>query len=315
MRRCGFSVLVMGVALALVACGNDTADGTTGAGGSGSGGGGTGGSTGTGSWPTGEWVRLVDAGWTLGSGTEGYHCALKTIDEDLWIGGFRAVAPEGTHHTVVTVSDSSQPDGDFPCDAGRLSDEMIFSSGVGTDDVMLPEGVAFKISKGKRVLLNLHLYNVTGAELTETSGTEVMLVSAAEVEQEAEMIFAGTPIISLAPQSPGATSGTCTFAQDATVMSIWPHMHQYGTHMTVTHESDDGDEVLHDAPFAFEEQVNYRITPRVVKAGERLRVTCDYENTSSDTVTFGDSSDQEMCFAGVYRYPAEKSGLFCDFPF
>ena len=265
--------------------------------------------------PSGEWQSLVDTGWALDGGREGYHCALTTVQQDMWVAAFRALSPEGTHHTVVSISDSTEPDGDFPCDAGRLSDEMIFASGVGTDDLVLPEGVAFKIPKGKRVLLNLHLYNTSGGEITGVSGTQVKVIDAADVKQEAEVIFAGSVLIAVPPLQDGGSTGTCTFNQDATVMSVWPHMHQYGTHMQVTHEASDGEHVLHDGPFHFEEQVNYPIAPQQVKAGEAVRVDCSYENPTSSTLSFGDSSDQEMCFAGLYRYPAEHNGLFCDIPF
>ena len=265
--------------------------------------------------PPGEWQSLVEAPWTVSSGGETYHCAIATVEEDMWVGAFRALAPEGTHHTVVSMSDSNQPDGDFPCSAGRLEDEMIFASGVGTDDLILPEGVAFKIEKGTRVLLNLHLYNATGSSIDGVSGTQVKVVDPATVQHEAEVVFAGSVLIAVPPMGPGETTGTCLFPQDMTVMSVWPHMHQHGRHMKVTHEGRDGDTVLHDEPFDFEEQVNYRIQPRVVAAGESLRVDCSYENPTSSSLSFGDSSDQEMCFAGIYRYPAARDGLFCDVPF
>jgi hypothetical protein len=42
-------------------------------------------------------------------------------------------------------------------------------------------------------------------------------------------------------------------------------------------------------------------------------VTCSYNNTTGAAVGFGDSSDNEMCFAGMYRYPAANSSLFCPF--
>ena len=47
-----------------------------------------------------------------------------------------------------------------------------------------------------------------------------------------------------------------------------------------------------------------------VRAGERLDVDCTFINGTGSTVTFGDSSDQEMCFVGIYRYPATNAGVF-----
>jgi hypothetical protein len=267
-----------------------------------------------GSAPQGDWITLIDANWSMAAGDEGYHCALKTLDEDMYVGVFEGIAPQGTHHTVLSLTDTDQPDGDFACGAGTLSDEMVFASGVGSNDLTLPSGVAFKLPKGRKMLLNLHLFNTGTATLAELSGVRAILVPASQVEQEAESIFAGTVLIGLSPMSEGEAIGSCRFQEDATLISVWPHMHQYGTHMKVVHEGAEGQTTIHDADYAFEEQINYDIEPRLVRGGDRIYVTCSYQNTSSQTISFGDSSTQEMCFAGLYRYPAARDGLFCDLP-
>lgn len=259
---------------------------------------------------TGDWQTLIARDWTLAPGTEQYRCSRITVTEDLYITGFRSIDPSGTHHTVVTVEDSGS-DGDFDCNPGTLADEMIFASGVGTDVLEFPEGVAFKVPAGRKILLNLHLYNTGESETTGRSGTEIKTIAASEVEQEAEVTFAGTFLISIPANSEHSTSGRCTFTQDATVMTIWPHMHQLGTHMKVVHEASGGDVTLHDEPYNFEEQVNYMIDPVMVRAGEAVRADCTWNNTTGETVTFGDSSDKEMCFAGLYRYPKSGEDTFC----
>jgi hypothetical protein len=47
-----------------------------------------------------------------------------------------------------------------------------------------------------------------------------------------------------------------------------------------------------------------------VKAGDQIRVTCTYLNTSGGPVTFGDGQFSEMCFSGLYRYPVLDEGVF-----
>jgi hypothetical protein len=39
-------------------------------------------------------------------------------------------------------------------------------------------------------------------------------------------------------------------------------------------------------------------------AGDRLRVYCTYVNDTGQPVTHGESSTDEMCLFGIYRYPA-----------
>jgi len=86
-------------------------------------------------------------------------------------------------------------------------------------------------------------------------------------------------------------------------------MHMVGHHQKIEHEG----EVILDAPFDFNEQRFYPIEPRTVEAGDRFDVTCTWLNpTGSGERTFGDGdSEDEMCFAGFYRYPRADSGVFC----
>jgi hypothetical protein len=261
--------------------------------------------------PPSSFNTLIERSWSIPAGQEFYRCKRMTVTEDMYIAGFRAIAPNGTHHTVLSVDTSgSAADGEFDCDAGTNAHAMLFASGVGTDDLYFPGGVAMKVTAGTQLLLNLHLYNVGETTLTGSSGTMVATIPASAVEQEAEVIFAGTFLINLRGDLPADTvqkvSGGCNFDRDQTVMTVWPHMHQLGVHMKVTHNGT----ALHDKAYSFNEQVNYPITPVVVKNGDRIDVECSYINNTGQGVTFGDSSDSEMCFAGLYRYPASNAGLF-----
>jgi len=258
-------------------------------------------------------TSLIQRAWTVPAGTEIYRCTRVTVQQDVYISTFRALSPVGTHHTVLSVNPSpSQPDGDYNCSAGDIEHSMLFASGVGTDDLAFPTGVAIRVRAGQQLDLNLHLYNVSDAPISGTSGTAVKTLLAAEVQQEAENVFGGQYLIFL-QNMPGVEqniTGGCTFSQDATVITLWPHMHQLGRKIKVTHEASGGDNVLLDQAFDFNEQLNYDIAPVQVQAGERLKVDCTYMNNTGSTVTFGDSSSQEMCFVGIYRYPATNQGVF-----
>jgi hypothetical protein len=50
-----------------------------------------------------------------------------------------------------------------------------------------------------------------------------------------------------------------------------------------------------------------------MKSGDKLQVICSYNNTTGETVFFGDSSLEEMCFSITFRYPATGGafGIIC----
>ena len=294
-----FGILCAIFALVISACGDD---------------GGDDGNSGDRDAAPGDWVTLMSSEWTVPAGDEIYQCVRLTVSEDMFITGFRTLGSEGTHHSVLTVGNSSQPDGTFPCNGGTNHNSMIYGSGIGTDELTLPSGVAMPVRAGQQLLLNLHLYNLADSPLPGTTAIEVQSIPAGDVVHEAETILMGKVATLLIPPGPSTQVGTCTMNGDVTIFTVSPHMHQLGTHMKVAAEpSGQAEIVLHDEDYFFEEQLVYPIAPVELSRGDKIKVHCSYNNTTGDFVTYGDSSDLEMCYATVYRYPAHGGtfGIVC----
>jgi len=258
-----------------------------------------------------DFTTLIERSWTIDPG-ETYKCVRIVAEEDLYITTFHATAPDGTHHTVLTKADGGTP-GEYDCNAGNLDLEMLFASGVGTDDLVFPDGVAMKVDAGQTLNLNLHLFNTGTSPLSGTSGIDVRTIAEADVTDEAEMVFTGQASFEI-PGETGATpyvvTGGCSFPRDATLLAYWPHMHQYGVHQKVTMTIGGAEQVVHDAAYSFFEQKNYPVEPLEIREGDSIEVECSYENHTGSPVEFGDSSEQEMCFTGFYRYPKQALFLF-----
>lgn len=314
--------MVCGLVLGLAACGGDDASSDVAQGGTGQGGGAQGGSSGSsqgaqgggagssqgggaGGGGGGEWTQLLSGDWSLDSGDEAYECVLFTVPEDMYVSGFRPIAPTGTHHTVLTREEAtSRPDGVSPCNAATNGPNMIYGSGVGTEPLEFPQGVAIKLVKGERLMLNLHLFNVSPKKLTGSSGIEVLRVAEADVVHEAEMVLAGKDQGLTVETGESTQTGHCTMSGDTTVFAVLPHMHQLGIHMKVSAELPGGDQTLLDTDYSFDEQKYVVQDPNVsLSQGTRLRIECTYYNDRGEMVYFGDSSLAEMCYAGTYRYP------------
>ena len=250
-----------------------------------------------------SFTTLASTDWSLDAGKETYLCAVSTVPEDMLIHAFRPIAPVGTHHTVVTWGDAA-PDGVYECDVNDFLPNLIYASGVGTEDYTLPDGVGVRLGKGQKIHLQLHLFNAQTHALTGRSGVEVARMPESELANEAEFVLAGTDTLSL-PPGPGTASGTCTMAGDVTIFGLWPHMHRLGVHEKATAKPADGaPSVIWDGAFSFDDQRFYDQSPLLaLKAGDQVVVDCSYENTTATTVHWGESSTAEMCFFGLYRYP------------
>jgi hypothetical protein len=260
------------------------------------------------------WTPLISRTWTLAAGaTNTYKCTRIKAANEMWVAGFRAASPAGTHHSVLTISTTNTQTGDYDCSAGSLDNQMLYAAGVGTDDLAFPPGVAMHIAAGTYINLNLHLFNATDQMMADTSGVLVKIVAQADVVNEADMMFSGkAPFTLTAGTGPQEVIGGCSAPTDWHIFTLWPHMHQIATHQKWTYTPSGGATVtLLDDDFVFTEQKNYPIPDTVIPSGARIETTCTYVNTTGHSVSFGDGSDKEMCFTGMYKYPAGGSLFQC----
>jgi hypothetical protein len=261
-----------------------------------------------------DWRTLVDGSWQLAGGEEGYRCARLTATEDLYIKEFQPIAPVGTHHTLLSVNEEpTGPDGIEECGPNDNGHVTLLGSGVGEDysSGPLPDGVAYKIPKGSQVNLNLHLFNLQDGALEGLSGVKIRTTTADKVKEFAQVTLAGPVQLSI-PMGESTSKGTCTLMNDATIFAVSPHMHQLGTHLKAVAKPAKGEPVtLFDGPYDFNEQRQYPAEMLKLSAGDKIDVECTYKNTTDQTVKFGNSSLEEMCFIGLYRFPLAEGSLVC----
>lgn len=261
-----------------------------------------------------DYAPLIGGTWSLPAGANIYRCVRFTATHDMYITGFKAQAPDGTHHAVLSLADErlAGPDGELDCDANAIGKIMLFASSVGTPPFSFPPDVGIRVRAGQQLHLNLHLFNA-GDELL--AGETAVLVKSQPTPppQLAEMVLAGPMNISVPSNAqPTSVSGDCTATSPYTLFALWPHMHTFATKQKVEHVRGNDVTVLHDEDFVFDEQRYYPLAPMTdVAAGSRIRVTCTYINASGTEVTYGDGRFHEMCFSGLYRFPATDAYEYC----
>lgn len=260
--------------------------------------------------------EIIGRDWTMPAGMEGYKCIGIQVDHDMYIHQFQTLNPVGEHHTLLTVTDSlgglgGTKLGEYDCSVLTIDLQMLFASGVGTDTLAMPDGIALPVKAGQYLNLNIHLFNTTDSEISGHTGIIATPIDPVGPEHQAEMVFTGTFNINVPPGATVTDGGGCTFTKDATLFTYWPHMHRHATHQTVTLTSGGVPQTIHDSAFDFNEQKNYPLTPMLaVHAGDAMRTDCTYTNHDATTLMWGDSSSQEMCFTGLYRYPKQALSLF-----
>lgn len=256
------------------------------------------------------WTRFIEADWQLAPRSEGYRCVRKTMSEDVYISAFKPINPTGAHHATLHVENAgAAPDGVTVCGVGGGGTRRLQGSGVGSEPTSLPAGVAMKVAKGEQLMINLHLFNVGQEPLRGTSGVWIKRMNKADVKQEAEVVLAGPLGLNIPPGQPVKQTGSCTLRSAVTLFSVGPHMHQLGRYMKVTaHSSLMGAQVLFDGPYDFTHQLSHELPEIKMAAGDKVSIECTYMNDTTRTVGWGDSTLDEMCFAGLGLYPSFGAG-------
>lgn len=164
--------------------------------------------------------------------------------------------------------------------------------------------------------LDMH-YNSLQATSTEVdaSGVEICVVKGAKMRKNHAAVTMGLVGIPIIPGNSTnveiKSSCTVSGSSPVTLLSASPHAHTLAVRMRFTLQKKGGEEiVMHDQPFMFGEQKSYKLDPPlVVEAGDVINTSCFYTNKSSNTVTFGENTGNEMCFNFALYYPA--GGLSC----
>jgi len=245
----------------------------------------------------GTWSTLIEKSWTLDPHSENTsELAIDQLDRDVYIGGLRPIAPAGTHHTLLF--------------RGLTSTNAIYASGIGTGELVFPAGKGMKIPAGTSLGLQLHIYNTGDEPLSGVSGVEFLEVDAATVTDEVDLFLPGPKNLDIPPNISTHT-GTCTLSASQNLFALFPHMHQWGVHFKSVVTVAGMPMTLHDDDYTFEHQNVETFAPIAVNAGDTITTSCTYNNTTGANIGYGESTDTEMCYSILYRWPKVNDGEFC----
>jgi hypothetical protein len=178
----------------------------------------------------------------------------------------------------------------------------------------LPPGVAHEFQPGEVVLMQSHYVNTTAANINAHVTLTLHTMDIKKVTAEAGTILFSNVNISLAPHSKSRVTMTCTLPQDFHPAELWSHMHQRAANFVATTNDASATTalggMLYAEPDWSEPQPRiYPYEPAItIKSGSTITFSCDFDNDTDKTITYGDSAQtNEMCiFHGMYwpRMPA-----------
>ena len=207
-------------------------------------------------------------------------------------------APVGKPFTASTLTDPEERR-----QAHETTSDLLLVYAPGSAPDQWPDGMAKFVPAGSDLVFQMH-YTTNGNATEDRTGLG--------------LVFAKTPpkqrVITLQLNNhallipPGADDFRVevqgTLPNDATLLSLFPHMHLRGKRFEYDIVRDDGSvETLLRVNYHFHWQLSYKLAePRTLKAGTKLRAIAWYDNSKNNphnpdpdkTVTWGDQTSDEM---------------------
>jgi len=251
-----------------------------------------------------------------------YEIVPTHFSQDRWIrmSEFRPGSPAHVHHAVVYIR---PPDSQWlrhapvgePFTASTLNDpveqrqahettsDLLLVYAPGSSPDQWPDGMAKFVPAGSDLVFQMH-YTTNGT--ADQDQTSIGIVFAKDIPVQRVITLQLNNHALIIP--PGADDFRVevqgTMPNEATLLSLFPHMHLRGKRFEydIVH-SDGSAEVLLRANYHFHWQLSYRLAePRLLKAGTKLRAIAWYDNSRNNphnpdptkTVTWGDQTSDEM---------------------
>lgn len=243
---------------------------------------------------------IVQTTISVAPATERYECYRVTVREDVFVSRISAGPSPSVHHQILGLVNDDKPDGQYECGSISEVQSWLYTAAHKPDVLELPPGVAYHLPAGRQLMLNMHLLNATDDPIEAPIAFELTGIAEAEVEQQAQLIEAGTVQINIPPHAAATALGKCTLDKDVSVFAVLPHMHFMGT----SFKASIGETVIYAGDYNGEAQPFTSLAPVTMPAGTPLDVECNYFNTTGQAIKFGSSGKDEMCFAATYYFPA-----------
>ena len=244
-------------------------------------------------------------------------CIVKRLSNpvDMWITDMHVNLAPGSHHLIVYTTKDTQEDlNPTPCSPfqGIAAGSAIPIILVNKEQVdwTFPQGIALLMGAQQMVRIEAHYINVTQNMLQGMGNVDIHGVAktAAPSMKKADSLFWGTMNINIPPNATASTGPVFQQGIAGTHMfSITTHQHRLGTGIQVWESAQSGDmgtQIAKDMDWA---NPSWKmLTPEFDFNGTNgLTYQCDWNNTTNQTVTFGESALQEMCFVGGFYYPGQ----------
>jgi hypothetical protein len=207
-----------------------------------------------------------------------------------------------SHHMFLFHDPSFNMDTNSAADCSGIEfHDLVHLSQTPKQTIAYPEGVgmSLKATDGLRILV--HLLNAGSEPVTAHVSISMHAVDPSQVQTLAVALFLNNAVL-VVPQGMSTQSRTFTVPSDIKVMLAVSHMHSRAISFSAT--TNSGQTIYKGT--SWNEPIPQQYAPAMsVASGSIITWACTYNNTTGQTLTFGESANtNEMCILAGIAYPA-----------
>jgi hypothetical protein len=219
------------------------------------------------------------------------------------------------HHMLLFQADEAVSATPAPCSAGGSLDwRIVYGWAPGGQAFNMPANVGFAEDGSTHWVVQVHYNNIDGLSgETDTSGFSLCTTDQLR-PNEADVAAFGSMNFTIEPHD--TLDITCSVTWDSTAVTAFaafPHMHELGTTIGTNDLGSSGSGT--PAPMGsvpawnFQSQLWFPINV-TLNQGDTIATRCAWNNTTDAPVSFGEYTEDEMCYSFTMYYPKITSSLW-----
>jgi hypothetical protein len=238
--------------------------------------------------------------------------------EDVVVNSIDVNLAPGSHHLIVYKTNVAPTTTPYAC-------QPFLGIALGTDTPLMlankldvswtfPKGVAQDVPANSYVKIEAHYINASARAIEGKGQVKFHTTpkSAAGSYQPAGFAFWGTTNIDIPPNASASTGMQFQAGMAGThLVSVSTHQHRLGTGVMAWESATSGEQSTQIAKDLDWSNPSWSLlAPQYDFNGKNgLSYECSWTNTTDQTISFGESALDEMCFVGGYYYPSKGRGL------
>jgi hypothetical protein len=253
--------------------------------------------------PPANELSITTVPFDVAPGAEEYKCQnfQNRAGQDIAIVKSQSFMSAGSHHMFVFDDASFNTDTNAVADcSGSEFHDFLLLSQQPQEVETYPAGVGRSLTQSTGLRVILHYLNNTSSTITAQVNAKFDWVQPSAVTYLAAQMELNQGILTV-PEGVSTQSHSYTVPYDIDIMYAISHMHKRGTHF---HAATNTNQVIYDGTVWDEPQPTLYNPPLLVQGNSTITWSCDYDNQTGMTLTFGESAaTNEMCILFTIFYP------------